>query len=237
MRPIVIVPTFNERDNLPQLARALLAMADLRMLIVDDGSSDGTAASADALSASHAGRVSVIHRTGPRGLGRSYVEGMLAALGTDADVVCQMDADLSHQPSDLPRLLAAARDADLVVGSRYVPGGRVVNWPARRLALSVFANRYVAAITRLGVRDATSGFRCWRRAMLERIPLAEIRSDGYAFQVEMTWHARRAGSRIAEVPITFVERRQGQSKLSGGVIAESVLLPWRLAFRRVSSEP
>ncbi len=237
MRPIVIVPTFNERENLPQLARALLAMADLRLLIVDDGSSDGTAESADALTASHADRVSVVHRTGPRGLGRSYVDGMLAALRTDADVVCQMDADLSHQPSDLPRLLAAARDADLVVGSRYVPGGRVVNWPARRLALSVFANRYVAAITRLGVRDATSGFRCWRRAMLERIPLADIRSDGYAFQVEMTWHARRAGGRIAEVPITFVERRQGQSKLSGGVIAESVLLPWRLAFRRVSSEP
>ncbi len=237
MGPIVIVPTFNERDNLPQLARALLAMADLRLLIVDDRSSDGTAESADALTTSHADRVSVIHRTGPRGLGRSYVEGMLAALRTDADVVCQMDADLSHQPSDLPRLLAAARDADLVVGSRYVPGGRVVNWPARRLALSVFANRYVAAITRLGVRDATSGFRCWRRAMLERIPLADIRSDGYAFQVEMTWHARRAGGRIAEVPITFVERRQGRSKLSGGVIAESVLLPWRLAFRRVSSEP
>jgi dolichol-phosphate mannosyltransferase len=237
VRALVIVPTFNERDNLPQLAAALLAMPGLRLLIVDDGSRDGTAEAADALSATHADRVSVLHRTGPRGLGRSYVEGMLAALDTDADLVCQMDADLSHQPSDLPRLLDAARVADLVVGSRYVPGGQVVNWPARRLALSVFANRYVAAITRLRVRDATSGFRCWRRAALERIPLADIRSDGYAFQVEMTWHARRAGSRIAEVPIAFVERRQGQSKLSGRVIAESMILPWRLAFRRVSSEP
>jgi dolichol-phosphate mannosyltransferase len=237
MRPLVIVPTFNERDNLPELAQALLAMPGVRMLIVDDGSRDGTAEWADALASSLEDRVTVLHRSGTRGLGRSYVEGMLAALRTDADVICQMDADLSHQPSDLSRLLEATRGADLVVGSRYVRGGRVVNWPARRLALSVFANRYVAAITRLGVRDATSGFRCWRRATLEQIPLADIRSDGYAFQVEMTWHARRAGSRIAEVPITFVERRQGRSKLSGRVIAESVALPWRLAFRRVSSVP
>jgi dolichol-phosphate mannosyltransferase len=237
VRPIVIVPTYNERDNLPQLARALLAMPDVRMLIVDDGSRDGTAQEADALAASHPERVAVLHRTGARGLGRSYVEGMLKALATDADVICQMDADLSHQPSDLPRLLSASRAADLVVGSRYVPGGRVVNWPARRLALSVFANRYVAVITRLGVRDATSGFRCWRRTTLEKIPLSRIASDGYAFQVEMTWHARRSGSVIAEIPITFVERRQGRSKLSGRVIAESVLLPWRLAFRRVSSVP
>lgn len=237
MRPLVIVPTYDERENLPLLAPALLAIPDVRLLIVDDGSRDGTAQAADALAASHADRVAVIHRTGTRGLGRSYVDAMIAALGTDADVICQMDGDLSHLPSDLPRLLDASRDAGLVVGSRYVPGGRVVNWPARRLALSVFANRYVGAITRLGVRDATSGFRCWRRETLERIPLAAIHSDGYAFQVEMTWHARRAGSRIAEVPITFVERRRGRSKLSGRVIAESVLLPWRLALRRVSSEP
>ncbi len=232
MRPLVIVPTYDERENLPLLAPALLAIPDVRILIVDDGSRDGTAQAADALAASHADRVTVLHRTGTRGLGRSYVEGMRAALETDAGVVCQMDADLSHLPSELPRLLAAVRDADLVIGSRYVPGGRIVNWPARRLALSVFANRYVGAITRLGVRDATSGFRCWRRAALERIPLAHLDSDGYAFQVEMTWHARRTGSRIVEVPITFVERRQGQSKLSGRVIAESVVLPWRLALRR-----
>jgi dolichol-phosphate mannosyltransferase len=237
MRPLVIVPTYDERENLPPLAQALLAIPGLDLMVVDDGSRDGTADAADALAAAHPGRVRVLHRTGVRGLGRSYVEAMLAALRTDADVICQMDADLSHLPADLPRLLAAVEGADLVIGSRYVRGGRVVNWPARRLALSRFANQYVRAITRLGVRDATSGFRCWRRETLERIPLARLASDGYAFQVEMTWHARRRGSRIVEVPITFVERRQGASKLSGGVIAESAVLPWRLAFRRVSSEP
>jgi dolichol-phosphate mannosyltransferase len=176
--------------------------------------------------------VEVLHRRGARGLGRSYVDGFRRALATGADVVVQMDADLSHLPADLPRLLAATGDADLVIGSRYVDGGRVVNWPRRRLALSVFANRYVRLLTRLPVRDVTSGFRCWRRAMLERMPLDRLTSDGYAFQVEMTWHAQRARARLREEPITFVERREGQSKLSGRVIAESIVLPWRLALRR-----
>ena len=234
MRALVIVPTYNERENVRTIAEELLVHPDLELTIVDDGSPDGTGAIADGLASEHPGRVTVIHRTGTRGLGRSYVDGMRYALAnSDADLICQMDADLSHLPSDLPRLLAAAADADLVIGSRYVPGGRVVNWPKRRVLLSTVANRYVRVLTRLDVRDITSGFRCWRRTTLEQIPLVQLRSDGYAFQVEMTWHAGRAGARIVEVPITFVERRQGKSKLSGRVIAESVLLPLRLAMRRL----
>jgi dolichol-phosphate mannosyltransferase len=158
---------------------------------------------------------------------------MLRAVRTaNVDVVCQMDADFSHLPTDLPRLIEAARDADLVVGSRYVPEGHVENWPLHRLLLSKFANEYVRLLTRIPVRDITSGFRCWRRQTLLDIPLVDIQSDGYAFQVEMTWHAHRLRRRIIEVPITFVERRQGQSKLSGRVVAESAALPWRLLLRQ-----
>ena len=238
MGPLVIVPTYNERENLPAIARELLSIAALRLLVVDDRSPDGTGEIADALENEHPGRIIVLHRTGPRGLGRSYVEGMQHALRhTDADPICQMDADLSHLPSELPRLLSAAGDADLVIGSRYVREGRVLNWPAHRLVLSTFANHYVRVLTRLDVRDVTSGFRCWRRRMLLGLPLGDLHSDGYAFQVEMTWHAQRAGGRIAEVPITFVERRQGTSKLSGRVILESALLPWRLAARGVARKP
>jgi dolichol-phosphate mannosyltransferase len=232
VRALVVVPTYNEVQNIRVVADAVLAMADVAMMIVDDGSPDGTGGVADRLALEHAGRVEVVHRTGTRGLGRSYVEGMQRAIrAANADVICQMDADLSHLPADLPRLIAAAKDADLVVGSRYVAGGRVENWPVRRLLLSKFANEYVRLLTRIPVRDITSGFRCWRRQTLVDIPLAEIRSDGYAFQVEMTWHAHRERFSIVEVPITFVERRQGQSKLSGRVVAESVALPWRLLMR------
>jgi len=230
--PIVIVPTYNERDNLPPLADALLAIPGLRMLVVDDGSPDGTGAVADRLAAGSGGRIAVLHRTGARGLGRSYVDGMRAALESGATHICQMDADFSHDPADVPRLLGAARRAELVVGSRYVPGGALDNWPMHRMALSAFANWYVRAVTRLPVRDCTSGFRCWQRELLLRMPLDAIVSDGYAFQVEMVWEARRAGGRIEELPITFVERRQGASKLSSGVIIESAGLPWRLRGRR-----
>lgn len=232
MGALVVVPTYNEVDNLRPLVEAVLRLPDVDMMIVDDGSPDGTGALADTLAMEHRGRVQVVHRTGPRGFGRSYVDGMQRALRiAHADVVCQMDADLSHLPADLPRLIDGAKDADLVIGSRYVDGGRVENWPWRRLVLSRFANQYVRTLTRIPVRDITSGFRCWRRQVLEDIPLAELQSDGYAFQVEMTWHADRLGRRIVEVPITFVERRQGQSKLSGRVVVESAALPWRLLMR------
>jgi dolichol-phosphate mannosyltransferase len=231
MSPLVVVPTYNERDNLQPLIAALMAIDGLRVLIVDDNSPDGTADEADALAARSNGRVSVLRRSGPRGLGRSYIDGMAAALRTDATQICQMDADFSHDPAALPTLLAATANADLVIGSRYVPGGRLCNWPAHRVMLSTFANWYVRAITRLPVHDCTSGFRCWTRGLLAQLPLERIVSDGYAFQVEMAWEANAAGGRIVEVPITFVERREGQSKMSGRVIAESVILPWRLIAR------
>lgn len=232
MRPIVVVPTYNERDNLRLIISALLRAPDLNILVVDDGSPDGTGQLADAIAGSSGGRVSVLHRTGLRGLGGSYVDGMRQALKTDATAICQMDADFSHDPADVPRLVSHCATADLVIGSRYIPGGRIENWPRRRVILSAFANQYVRAITRLPIRDCTSGFRCWRRETLLRLPLDRIASNGYAFQVEMAWEAARAGCRITEVPITFVERRQGVSKLSSRVVVESVFLPWRLAGRR-----
>jgi dolichol-phosphate mannosyltransferase len=234
MRPLVIVPTYNERDNLPVVVARLLATPGLRVLVVDDASPDGSGAVADGLAAATA-RVAVLHRTGERGLGRSYVDGMQRALTTDATHICQMDADLSHDPGDIPRLLEASARADLVIGSRYVAGGALSNWPLHRVVLSRVANRYVRAITRMAVHDCTSGFRCWRRELLARVPLAAIRSDGYGFQVEMAWEATRAGGRIAEIPITFVERRQGTSKMSGRIIAEAALLPWRLVGRRAGA--
>ena len=237
MRPLVIVPTYNERDNIPIVVSQLIAIPGVRVLVVDDGSPDGTGAVADTLAAGAGGRVSVLHRTGPRGLGVAYIDGMRQALASDATHICQMDADLSHNPADVARLLAATADADVVIGSRYVPGGRIENWPKRRRVLSAFANRYIRTITGLSMRDCTSGFRCWRREALERVPLDRIASNGYAFLVELVWEAAANGCRVGEVPITFVERRQGASKLSGHVVIESVIVPWRLAWRSLSRRP
>jgi dolichol-phosphate mannosyltransferase len=231
MRPLVIVPTYNERDNLPALLEQLLMLDGLRILVVDDSSPDGTGRIADEYAAANRSRVQVLHRTGKRGLGRSYIDGMYLALRTDATHICQMDADLSHNPVDVPRLIAATEQAEFAIGSRYVPGGRIENWPARRRMLSAFANRYIRAITKLTIRDCTSGFRCWRREALEQLPLASIRSDGYAFIVELAWEASKAGFRCGEIPITFVERRRGASKLSTRVSVESAILPWRLVAR------
>ena len=232
MNVLVVVPTYNERDNLPVLARGVLAHDGYRMLVVDDASPDGTGAVADALALEHPGRVLVLHRTGPRGLGRSYVDGLQRAVSmTDVDLVFQMDADLSHNPEHLPALAEAAQTFDLVLGSRYLHGISVVNWPLHRIVLSTFANRYIRAITRLPTTDCTSGFRCWRREVLARIPIGRMVSDGYAFLVEMLFEAHRRGYRVGEVPIIFVERRQGQSKISGLVLIESLIMPWRLVLR------
>jgi len=231
LNALVVVPTYNERENLPLLVAGLMQHANVRLLVVDDNSPDGTGAIADALVNTHRGRVDVMHRTGTRGLGRSYVDGLKWAIQQQVDVICQMDADLSHDPAQLPRLIAAVDQGDVVIGSRYVPGGEIVNWPLRRKLLSRFANIYVRTVTRLSARDCTSGYRCWRRETLASMPLDRFISDGYSFLVEMLYVATRSGGRVAEVPITFVERRLGESKLSRAVVFESAIAPWRLISR------
>ena len=232
MDVLIVTPTYNERDNLPVLAEGILKHDGARILVVDDGSPDGTGAVADALAAQHPGRIEVMHRTGPRGLGRSYVDGLLHAIREGrAEFICQMDADLSHNPEYLPDLVRAAASQDLVIGSRYLRGVSVVNWPLHRIFLSAFGNRYIRLITSLSTSDCTSGYRCWRREALARMPIADMVSDGYSFLVEMLYEAHRRGMRIGEVPIIFIERRLGQSKLSGNVLLESLIMPWRLVFR------
>ena len=234
---LVIVPTFNERDNLPVLAKALMALPEVRVLVVDDNSPDGTGALADALAREYPDRLEVMHRTSRPGLGRSYGDGIRAALDRPVDVICQMDSDLSHDPRHLRDLIAATERADVVIGSRYIPGGAVVNWPLRRRLLSRFANSYIRLVTRLSARDCTSGYRCWRREALARVPLESTGSEGYSFLVEMLFAAAALGLSVAEVPITFVERRQGESKLSNAVLLESALTPWRLIASRKTARP
>jgi len=232
-RVLVVVPTYNERENLPPLVRRVLSQDGFQVMVVDDGSPDGTGQVADELAAEFPGRIDVLHRTGPRGLGRSYIEGLQRAVArNDVDLVCQMDADLSHNPDYLPDLAAAASQYDVVIGSRYLQGVSVVNWPLHRIFLSAFANKYIRAVTRLTPRDCTSGYRCWRREALAGLPLAGMVSDGYAFLVEMLYEATRHGCRIGEVPIIFVERAQGHSKVSTPVLLESLVIPWRLVLRR-----
>ena len=237
MTVTVIVPTYNERDNIAALVERLLEHAEVSVLVVDDASPDGTGAIADALAQQHPGRVEVLHRTGKRGFGRSYVDGITHAVARRADLICQMDADFSHDPAQLPALVAAAERADVVIGSRYVAGGGVVNWKLRRRLLSRFANVYVRAITHIAASDCTSGYRCWRREALEALPLEAFVSDGYSFLVEMLFTAARQGRRIVEVPITYVERREGQSKMSRAVIFESVVMPWRLVAAPKRARP
>jgi dolichol-phosphate mannosyltransferase len=229
---LVIVPTFNERENLPVLLDALMQQDNVSALVVDDHSPDGTGEVADRFAERHEGRIDVMHRTERPGLGRSYIDGIRHVIYRPVDVICQMDADLSHDPRHLPDLVAATDRADVVVGSRYVAGGAIVNWPPRRRVLSRYANRYIRLVTRLSARDCTSGYRCWRREALASLPLDRFRSEGYSFLVEMLYVAAAMGWRIAEVPITFVERRLGESKLTGGVLLESAITPWRLIARR-----
>jgi dolichol-phosphate mannosyltransferase len=225
---LIIVPTFNERENLPVLVSGLLVHRNVSVLVVDDRSADGTGEIADDLARKHPGRIQVLHRPDRPGLGRSYVDGIALAIGQPFDVIGQMDADLSHDPAQLPDLIAATTRGEVVIGSRYVHGGAIVNWPLRRRLLSRFANVYIRTVTRLTPRDCTSGYRCWRREALARLPLDRFTSDGYSFLVEMLFAAARSGCRIVEVPITFVERRVGESKLSSAVLFESAITPWRL---------
>jgi len=234
MRVLVVVPTYNEADNIAELVRRILDQpGNLDILVVDDNSPDGTGQIADTLAQSpgSCGRLHVLHRPGKSGLGRAYLAGFAWALARDYDAAVEMDADFSHDPMYLPSLLQGARDADVVIGSRYLNGISVINWPLRRVLLSWGANYYVRSVTRLRVRDCTSGFRLYRRPVLEAIDLSSVRSNGYSFQVEMTFRAQLAGFRLVEVPIIFVERHAGQSKMSQSVIWESVLMPLKLRLR------
>ena len=231
MKVLIIIPTYNERENLHAVVQQILEPFPYEILVVDDQSPDGTGAIAEELARKYPGRLHVMHRTGKRGLGLSYLDGFRWALEHNADLVCQMDADLSHDPKYLPDLVAAAGTYDLVLGSRYLNGISVMNWPLRRILLSWFANRYVRAITGLTTCDTTSGFRCWRRGTLATVDFSRFLSQRYAFTVETVFEVAKAGGRVGEVPIIFVERRVGASKMSGRVLLESMLMPWRLVWR------
>ena len=231
MSASVVIATYNERSNLAPLVSAILAYPDYRVIVVDDNSPDGTGVLADEIASTSRGRVAVIHRHGSRGLGRSLVAGLKRALSESSDLIFQMDADFSHDPKYLPEMAAAAENADLVLGSRYLHGVSVVNWPLHRIILSSVANRYIRAVTGLDTQDCTTGFRCWRREALARLPLDGLISDGYAFLVEQLHLARQWGCRVKEVPIIFVERREGTSKLSSRVLLESAIVPWRLRLK------
>ncbi|WP_395658036.1 polyprenol monophosphomannose synthase [Nocardioides sp.] len=233
-RVVVVIPTYNEANNLEWIVgRLRAAQPDIDVLVVDDASPDGTGAIADRLAAADPA-VSVLHRTSKAGLGAAYLHGFRVALAEGYDVVGEMDADGSHRPEQLGLLLAALQDADLVIGSRWVPGGSVVNWPLRRELLSRGGNLYVRLLLGIPVRDATAGFRLFRRATLEKIDLDAVRSTGYVFQTDMVARTLAAGLVVREVPIEFVERVRGDSKMSGAVATESLkrITAWGLSERR-----
>jgi dolichol-phosphate mannosyltransferase len=235
-RALVIVPTYNERENLEPLAERVRNLPQpVDVLIVDDASPDGTGQLADDLAAKYPS-IHVLHRAGKAGLGRAYCAGFLWALERDFEFILEMDGDFSHNPDDIPRFLAAAQNADLVLGSRYRAGIRVINWPLSRLVLSLAAAQYVRWITGMPFTDPTGGFKCFRRATLESLALESVRSNGYSFQIEMTHKVWRQTLRVVEVPITFTDRYHGTSKMSGGIVREALLMVWRLwaqnGFRR-----
>ena len=228
---LIVVPTYNERENLPALADRLLSLAvPVDLLVVDDNSPDGTGRLADELAAKHP-QIHVLHRPGKAGLGRAYCAGFKWALERDYEFVFEMDGDFSHDPNDILRFLDAVKEADLVIGSRYSNGIRVINWPLRRLMLSLAAAKYVRVITGMPFSDPTGGFKCFRRRALESLDLDAVKSNGYSFQIELTHKLWRRGMKIAEVPIIFTDRFLGQSKMSGGIVREAVWIVWRMLFQ------
>ncbi len=228
-RALVIIPTYNERENLPNIVPLVLEQDPrLEVLVVDDSSPDGTGELADALAAASP-RVHVVHRPGKQGLGTAYRAGFQWAIEHGYEYVFEMDADFSHDPRHLPRFLAEIQDADLVIGSRYLNGRvTVVNWPMPRLMLSYFANVYARRVTGLKLWDSTGGYKCYRRRVLEGINLEQIRSNGYSFQIETSFRAWKRGFRIREITITFSDRNVGRSKMSGAIVREAIFMVWRL---------
>jgi dolichol-phosphate mannosyltransferase len=230
-KTLIIIPTYDERENVQPIAQAVRqAAADVELLFIDDNSPDGTGDVLDGMAAEH-DYIHVLHGEAKQGLGRAYIRGFKWALDRDFEFIFEMDADFSHDPKEIPNFLEAAKEADLVLGSRYVNGIRITNWPLSRLLLSKGAATYVRVITAMPVTDPTGGFKCFRRLVLEAIRLDKIVSSGYSFQVEMTHSAWRRGFRIKEVPITFVDRRSGYSKMSTDIFREALWLVWKLAFR------
>jgi dolichol-phosphate mannosyltransferase len=228
---LVIIPTYNEKENIAEITTAVLKLGSgIEVLVIDDNSPDGTGAIVDALAAVNP-RVHVLHRPGKLGLGSAYITGFKWALeNTGAKYVFEMDADFSHDPQAIPQFLETIRSSDLVIGSRYIRGISVVNWPLERLILSYAANKYTHFVTGLPVRDATGGFKCFRREVLEALPLDRIKSDGYSFQIEVNFICWKKGFRIAEIPILFVDRRVGISKMSKKIVREAAFMVWRLRF-------
>ncbi len=232
---VVVIPTYNEAENIGSLVSELLALpCSPQILIVDDNSPDGTGEIADQLAMQYPGTVHVKHRTHKQGLGRAYVDGFAEAIGMDTDYIVQMDADHSHRPQDLQAMMntAVATNADLVLGSRYIEGGSTIGWPLHRRWISRFGSWYAGWVVGVHIRDLTGGFKVWRRGTLDRIDLASISSDGYSFQIETTWRAHRHGAHIEQVPIVFHDRIAGASKLSRSVVFEAAAVVWKLRFRR-----
>lgn len=233
MRVIAVIPTYNEAQNLPELVRQLFSLdiAGLEVLIVDDNSPDGTGEVAERLAQEYPQRLEVIHREGKMGLATAYTDGFARALERGADFVIEMDADLSHSPQYIREFLARMDGYDVVVGSRYVPGGKLdPRWSFWRKLLSGLGNRYLQLVTGLKVRDASGGFKCFRREALEGLDLGGVRSRGYVFQVEMAYACQRMGYRVAELPISFTERARGRSKMSLGIIGEAIWRPWQIKW-------
>lgn len=228
---LVIVPTYNERDNLVPLLRRVLALpVSVDLLIVDDNSPDGTGDLAEKLASTHP-QLNVLHRPKKAGLGPAYCAGFQWALGQQYQFIFEMDGDLSHNPDDIPAFLEAAQQADLVLGSRYCNGIRVINWPLRRLMLSLAAAKYVQIVTGMPFSDPTGGFKCFRRSTLQSINLEDVHSSGYSFQIELTHKVWRQGLRIAEVPIIFTDRFQGTSKMSPRIVREALRITWKMLFQ------
>lgn len=234
MKITVVVPTYNERDNIETLAGLILSQDErVDILFVDDNSPDGTGDIADRLASSNS-RVKVLHRAGKLGLGSAYREGFRIALDNGADYIVEMDADFSHDPVMLPMFIEKMSEYDLVIGSRYINGVSVVNWPIRRLILSYCASVYTRLITGLRLSDCTGGFKCFSRKVLESLDLESIKSDGYSFQIEMNYRCHERGFRIGEIPIIFVDRHAGTSKMSKQIVREAVLMVWKLKLGSLS---